>query len=44
MYAIKLGLKVWLTNIGAQKVDNLLFKAFKIVIASFQIISGACFL
>ena len=36
-YAATLGLKVYQTNIGAQKIDGLLFKTFRLVIASFQV-------
>lgn len=35
VYASKLGLKVWHTNIRAQKVNGSIFKTFKIVLASF---------
>ena len=45
-YAIKLGLKVWPTNIRAQKIDASSLKTFRMVIASFQIFdifNRACF-
>ena len=34
-YTAKLGLKVYLTNVGAQKIDGLLLKTFEMVIAGF---------
>ena len=34
-YALKLGLKVRPTNVGAQKIDNSIFETFEIVLASF---------
>ena len=36
-YALKLGLKVFFTNVGVQKIDGFIFKIFKIVLASFQV-------
>ena len=33
----KLGLHIWKTNIGAQKIDGSIFETFKIVIANFQL-------
>ena len=36
-YVLKLDLKVCLTNVKAQKIDNSTFKTFKIVLTSFQI-------
>ena len=36
-YAKKLGLKIWKTNIGAQKIDGFALEIFKMVIADFQI-------
>lgn len=36
-YIFKLGLKVWLINIRAQKIDRFIFKIFGIVLDSFQI-------
>ena len=38
LYASKLGFKTWKTDMGAQKIDSLLLKTFKIVMPSFQII------
>ena len=35
-FAQKLDLKVWKTNVGAQKIDNSALKTFEIVIADFQ--------
>ena len=37
VYALKLGLKIYLTNVKAQKIDGSTLKTFKIVLASFQI-------
>ena len=34
-YALKLGLKVRLTDVGAQKIDGSILKTFEIVLASF---------
>lgn len=36
-YAANLGLKVWSTNVRAQKIDDSIFKTFGMVLASFQI-------
>ena len=36
-YTSKLGFNVHHTNIGAQKIDNSIFKIFRLVLASFQI-------
>ena len=36
-YAKKLSLKVWKTNIGTQKIENLTLKIFKMVIINFQV-------
>ena len=35
VYAAKLGLKVYYTNVRAQKIDGSIFKTFVIVLASF---------
>ena len=37
VYASKLGLTVYLTNVGAQKVDDSTLKIFGMVLASFQV-------
>lgn len=37
VYIARLGLKVWPTNLGAQKIDSSTFKIFEIVLASFQV-------
>ena len=34
-YALKLGLKVCYTNIGAQKIDGSIFEIFEMVLANF---------
>ena len=36
-YAKKLGLKIWKTNVGAQKIDGSALKTFGMVIANFQV-------
>ena len=36
-YASRLGLRVYRTNIGAQKIDGSTLKTFEIVLASFQV-------
>ena len=36
-YASKLGLKIYYTNVGAQKIDSSTLKIFGIVLTSFQI-------
>ena len=36
-YILKLGLKIRLTNVKAQKIDGSTFETFEIVLASFQI-------
>ena len=36
-YTSKLGLKVYHTNIGAQKIDGSIFEIFEIVLANFQV-------
>ena len=36
-YVKKLGLYIWKTNVGAQKIDGSTLKTFGIVIADFQI-------
>lgn len=36
-YTVKLGLKVYYTNVGAQKIDISTCETFEIVFASFQI-------
>ena len=36
-YALKLGLKIHLINVKAQKIDNSTLETFEIVLASFQI-------
>ena len=36
-YALKLGLKVCPTNVGAQKIDGFTLKTFEMVLASFQV-------
>lgn len=46
VYAAKLGIKNQLTNIGAQKIDGIIFKMFRIVLATFQIkdkLNKTCF-
>lgn len=35
VYTKQLGLQIWYTNDGAQKIDDLSLKTFKIIIASF---------
>ena len=35
--ALKLGLKIYFTNIRAQKINSSTFKTFRMVLASFQI-------
>ena len=35
-YVKKLGLHIWKTNVGAQKIDGSALKTFKMVIANFQ--------
>lgn len=45
-YALKLGLKVYRSNIRAQKIDVFTFETFEIVLASFQVentLEKACF-
>lgn len=37
VYILKLDFQVYYTNIKAQKIDDSIFKIFKIVLASFQI-------
>lgn len=37
VYIKKLGLKIWKTNVGVQKINGSIFKTFKIVIANIQI-------
>ena len=34
-YILKLGLKIWKTNIKAQKIDSFSLKLFEIVLTSF---------
>ena len=34
-YALKLGLKIYSTNIKTQKIDGFTFKKFRIVLVSF---------
>ena len=36
-YILKLGLKSYFTNFGAQKIDGSIVKTFKMVLPSFQI-------
>ena len=36
-YAWKLGLKIWRTNVGAQKIDDSALETFKMVIADFEV-------
>lgn len=36
-YVLKLALKIYLTNIKAQKIDGISLKIFEIVVASFQV-------
>ena len=36
-YALKLGLKVHTTDVGAQKIDGSILKTFGMVLASFQV-------
>lgn len=36
-YLLKLGLKIWHTNIEVQKIDTSIFKIFKMVQTSFQV-------
>ena len=36
-FAQKLGLKVWKTSIGAQKIDNFALETFEMIIADFQV-------
>ena len=36
-YLQKLGLKIWKTNIGAQKIDGSALETFEIIIANFQV-------
>lgn len=36
-YAAKLDLKVWLTDVGVQKIDSSTFKTLEMVLASFQV-------
>ena len=36
-YALKLGLKIYFTNVGVQKINNSTLKTFKIILASFQV-------
>lgn len=35
IYIVKLGFKIWKTNINTQKIDSSTFQTFKIVLASF---------
>ena len=37
-YAKKLGLRIWKTDVGAQKIDGSSLDTFKMVIASFEVI------
>lgn len=37
IYIAKLGFKVRLTNVGAQKIDDFIFETFKIVLTKFKI-------
>ena len=36
-FVAKLGLSIWLTSIGAQKIDSLALKTYSMVIAGFSI-------
>ena len=36
-FARKLGLKVWKTNVGAQKINGSALETFRIIIADFQV-------
>ena len=36
-YAKKLGFRTWKTDVGAQKIDYLLLKTYRMVIAAFQV-------
>lgn len=36
-YTLKLGLKVYHTNVRAQKINNSIFETFEIVLANFQV-------
>lgn len=36
-YTARLGLKVWPTNVGAQKIDGSTLKKFRIVLTNFQV-------
>lgn len=45
-YAAKLSLKVWLINVGAQKIDGSILETFGMILASFQVedkLGKACF-
>ena len=37
VYAKRLGLKTWKTNVGARKIDGSVLKTFGMVIADFQV-------
>ena len=36
VYTLKLGLKIYTTNVGAQKINNFILKTFRMVLASFE--------
>ena len=36
-YTLKLGLKIYPTNIGAQKIDGFTLETFEMILASFQV-------
>lgn len=45
-YMAKLSLKVWLINVGAQKIDGYILETFGMILASFQVedkLGKACF-
>lgn len=37
IYVVKLALKVCFTDVGAQKIDDSIFKTFGIILTSFQV-------
>ncbi len=37
-FALKLGLKIWETNVGAQKIDGITLKTYEIVVSTFSVL------
>ncbi len=40
VFAHQLGLKIWKTNVGAQKIDDTILKTYKIIVSTFSVLDN----